>query len=714
MIPDLKDKKVVFEIIMNPQPADILKGTVRRGSATCPCCGYTTPADRTRAQFIGRHGGASDARLIAVVTKQSGKAGRSYRPGTENDLKAVKLAREKCNTVESNVIVAHEMFPDEPLPYLRSIFNIHLLDARQWKDLFSQRQLVAISTLCSVHRKAQKQIYKDNDRDFADAITTCLALAIDRQADYSTSLCRWISQREIIGNTFGRPALGIIWNFAEVCPLSGGSGSFEGAYSWIADVCEYIAQSYPVPGQVEQISATEYLLPDDSASIFITDPPYYDAVPYANLSDFFYVWLRRILNDVHPSLFTEDLTPKKKEICQLAERNPTYSYKTKENFEILMREALMEGRRTTTPEGIGVIFFAHKTTSAWETMLQAVIDAGWVIVASWPIHTEFVARLRAINSATLSSSIHLVCRPRENPDGSVQHDEVGTWSDVLAELPKRIHKWLPSLASVGIVGADAIFSCLGPALEIYSQYSRVERASGEVVTLKDYLVEVWAVVSHEALSMIFESTDATGFEEDARLTAMWLWTLSNAMNSNDKSIFESEEAEAEEESKDLKINGFVLEYDAARKIAQGLGVHLDNLITLVEVKGENARLLPVAERSRYLFGHEVKSKPKQKHKKKGGQQITLDGLTTVPEEDISSSDLAVFNAGSTVLDRLHQAMLLFAEGRGDALKRFIVDDLAQDQGVWSLAQALSALYPAGSEERRWVEGVLTRKKSLGL
>jgi hypothetical protein len=416
-------------------------------------------------------------------------------------------------------------------------------------------------------------------------------------------------------------------------------------------------------------------------------------------------------------LLAHYLTPKKNEIVQLAERNPIYSYKTKENFEALVRQALSEGRRTTVPGGIGVVVFAHKMTSAWETMLQAVIDAGWAITASWPIDTEMGTRLRAMNSATLSSSIHLVCRPRENPDGSVKEDDTGYWSDVLAELPRRIHAWLPGLAAEGVVGADAIFSCLGPALEIYSRYSRVEKSSGEIVTLKEYLEEVWAAVSREALGIIFEGADGSGLEEDARLTAMWLWTLSTGGNGGSFDDQEPEDDEPEEgiSGKGVKMKGFVLEYDAARKIAQGLGAHMEPLSTLVEVKGDKARLLPVSERIPYLFGLGVPTVAGKVRKKKKEQQTTLSGgVVAQAETKGPSRGLSLPAPGSTVLDRLHQAMLLFADGRSEALKRFIEEDISQDQGLWSLAQSLSALYPAGSEERRWVEGVLSKKKSLGL
>ena len=191
-----------------------------------------------------------------------------------------------------------------------------------------------------------------------------------------------------------------------------------------------------------------------------------------------------------------------------------------------MTQCLLEGHRITKAGGIGLIVFAHKSTKGWEAQLQAMINAGWVISASWPIDTERPGRLRAQDSAALASSIHLACRPRENADGTLR-EEVGDWRDVLQALPKRIHEWMPRLAQEGIVGADAIFACIGPALEIFSQYSHVEKASGETVTLREYLEHVWTAVSREALELLFEGADTTDFEQDARLTSMWLWTMSD-------------------------------------------------------------------------------------------------------------------------------------------------------------------------------------------
>ena len=452
----------------------------------------------------------------------------------------------------------------------------------------------------------------------------------------------------------------------------------------------------------------------------VTDPPYYNAVPYADLSDFFYVWLRRSCAADHRELFATPLAPKDDELCEMSGWDPDrYPHKDARFYEDGMGRALAEGRRVLAPNGVAVVVFAHKTTQGWEALLTALISAGWIVTASWPIDTERCARLRAMGSAALASSIHLVCRPREAADGSLRSDAVGDWREVLAELPRRIHEWMPRLAEEGIVGADAIFACLGPALEVFSRYSRVEKASGEGVSLREYLEHVWAAVSQEALRMVFEGADATGFEADARLTAMWLWTLSTGEATG--GVNAGDEAEADEDTgaeegqalKKARLTGFVLEFDAARKIAQGLGAHLGDLGHVVEVRGNTARLLTVAERTGYLFGKEQGEAPESKRKKKSPQQSLFPDLERA-EQEPGWGEKKAPRPGATVLDRVHQAIVLFAAGRAEALKRFLVEEGAgNDSRFWRLAQALSALYPSGSDERRWVEGVQSRKKALG-
>lgn len=480
-------------------------------------------------------------------------------------------------------------------------------------------------------------------------------------------------------------------------------------------------------GHSERASATCHPLPSDSAQAVITDPPYYAAIPYADLSDFFFSWLKRSLVGYHQDLLRPNLTEKPQELVSLAHRAAMYREKNNQWFEQQMSLACAEARRVCAPNGLSVVVFANKETEAWEAMLAALINAGWVVTASWPIDTESGNRLRAKESAALASSVHLVCRPREDATGAVTVT-VGEWRDVLGELPIRIHEWMPRLAAEGVVGADAIFACLGPALEIFSRYSQVEKANGETATLREYLEHVWAAVSTEALSLIFKDASAAGLEPDARLTAMWLWTLGGGgANGNARAIGKEDDTEsggedADDEEPSGSVNkgkatgGFLLEYDAARKIAQGLGVHLEQCESFVEVKGDKARLLPVAERTPYLFGKGAQAGVSGTTRKKKVQQKTLFAeLDDAEAAEAGWSALKGPPPGTTVLDRVHQAMILFAANRGELLKRFLVDDgVGKDDRFWKLADNLNKLYPPGIDERRWVEGVLARKKGLGM
>jgi adenine-specific DNA methylase len=397
---DPGSKRITFEVV---EDRDFTEGgTVRRGSALCPVCGYTTAAANVRRQFVDRRGGANDARLLAVVTMSPNGGRKSYRPATARDVaETQKAGAELASRMERS----HDelsLVPDEELPYLRSIFNIHLLGVNRWGDLFTDRQLLILTALWE-HVRDRLAASRGEDAEFGAAVVACVALAIDRLSAQFTSLTWWQPKGEFAVGTFGRQALGIIWDFAEIRPVDGASGDLNGAVDWIGRVLDEALDEGCTPGQAELVSATDLPLPDDSASVLVTDPPYYDAVPYADLSDFFYVQLRRMLLSRHRDLFGTELTPKDIEIVQLAERNPKYAYKTRSNFESLMAKALAEGRRVIGPGGIGVIVFAHTTTEGWEALVGALIDSGWVVTASWPVDTERAVRMRAQKSAALGS-----------------------------------------------------------------------------------------------------------------------------------------------------------------------------------------------------------------------------------------------------------------------------------------------------------------------
>lgn len=261
-------------------------------------------------------------------------------------------------------------------------------------------------------------------------------------------------------------------------------------------------------------------------------------------------------------------------------------------------------------------------------------------------------------------------------------------------------------------------------MEVFSRYSPVEKASGDAVSLKEYLVEVWAAVSNEALSLIFKEADAGGLKADARLTAMWLWTLSTgATDSGGRPAPDDgpdEEPDADDEEPDgraSKAEGFGLEFDAARKIAQGLGANLESLTSVVEVKGKTARLLPVSERARHLFGKgegQAAPPPRKPPRARAGFLTGMEDVASPVASAGPGADFGPPRPGATVLDRVHQAMILFGTGRAEALKAFLTESGAGgDTRFWKLAQSFSALYPPGTEEKRWVDGVLSRKKGLG-
>lgn len=713
--PDRNRNSVGFEVVSNPK--HVGEGTVKRGSVTCPLCGFTTPVASVRKQLIGRQGGTLDAQCVAVVSSIQGVPGRLFRVPNQKDLEGVQKSIEIVNGMLAEWKIQGRKIPlSEELPLMSGVFNAPIYGIDEWRLLYSPRQylmLLKFSEKIATIMDREETHYLS--KELRKGLVVSLALVQSKLADVANALCNWEPNVPTVQHLFGRQAIQMSWDFAEGNILGNSRGSWLLCLQSLAKVVEANSNLWS-EGTVAMCDATQHVLPDDSAAAVITDPPYYNAVPFADLSDFFYVWLRLALKESSPDLFESPLTPKDSEITEMSGWDPVrYSHKDKGFFESEMGKAMADARRILNPNGIGVVVFAHKSTSGWEAQLQAMVDAGWTVTGSWALDTELGTRLRAMNSAVLASSVWIVCRPRENADGSIVLDRIGDWREVLRELPVRIHEWMPRLAREGVVGADSIFACLGPALEIFSRYSIVEKPNGDQVKLAEYLEYIWAAVAKEALDMIFEGADATGFEEDARLTAMWLWTLFAGASAAESSDIEDETGESgddESGGKSAKTKGYILEYDAARKIAQGLGAHLEDLTSIIEVKGDKARLLPVSERARDLFGY-IDSSATEKKRKTKAQKKLFEEMEEFEYESTTGIGGAP-EAGATTLDRIHQTMLLFAAGRGEAVRRFLVDDgVGNDERFWRLANALSALYPAGTDEKRWVDGVLARKKGLG-
>jgi len=536
----------------------------------------------------------------------------------------------------------------------------------------------------------------------------------------------------------------MVWDFCEVMPFSSESGGYNGAIDWIARVVEALSPIQKAIGQVQEADACKSPLSDEAVTVWFTDPPYYDAVGYAELSDFFFVWLKRSLNG-HPLLrdpydSSNPLVPKTRECVQDENYFSVYG-KPKDRifFEETMTKAFSEGRRVIKEDGVGCVVFAHKTTEGWEALLSGMIQGGWTITGSWPIATERPGRLRSQESAALATSVHLICRPR--PEDA----PVGDWGDVLRELPTRVGDWMERLQGEHIRGADLVFACIGPALEIFSRYSKVETADGREVKLAEYLEKVWEVVGRTALEQILGTAEAkarngaTGaLEEDSRLTALFLWTLQSTKGDNppqsplklrrednirgEGEVIEEDSGEDDEdESPKGKQKGFSLVFDVVRRFAQPLGIHLEAWEgRIIETKKGVVRLFSISERAKQLFG-EVGTQAiadRIENSPEGSVQLTLFAGSeegAVPEIKtkgrqkkglLLSEELLKEHRGATTLDRVHAAMLLQASGKANALRALLKAEQDRSPDFLRLANALSALYPKDSEEKRLLDAML--------
>ena len=417
-------------------------GTVARAKATCLCCGVVLPPERVRTQLAAQRGGADvifdaagkrtgGARMTAVVTLKPGQAGRHYRLPNDADYAAVRKAQARVAQIlaewERNGKQGLCPVPDEPTPAgggsgAGRAFSVQRYGMMEWGDLFTARQKMALGVLGRHIRLT----------DMSNVLRELLACALSVFARACNGNAR-LRPDSSVAPAFGMQALPITWTFPETIVSGGRSEHFDGALSNVAQIVD----RFPLlsTGQVQQADAINYPLPDQTTGVWFTDPPYYDAIPYSDLSDFFLVWLKRTLPD-NPLLrdpFDPDnpLSPKIAEAVQDEikcdnEGRP----KDREWFEETMAKAFAEGRRVLTEDGVGSVVFAHKTTEGWEALLSGMIRGGWTITGSWPIATEMASRLRARDSAALATSIHLICRPRP------ADAPIGDWADVLRELPR--------------------------------------------------------------------------------------------------------------------------------------------------------------------------------------------------------------------------------------------------------------------------------------
>jgi putative DNA methylase len=643
LIPDHKARRVEVEIVgQDGRPIDFdpEEGTVSRAHVRCPLCGGTIDDKTTRRLF---REGKSGQRLMAVVLHHPNRTGKTYRLPTERDLAAYRAAEA---ALEEKRAQLHEEWgmdpvPDEPLPPLETLgFRVQRYGLTRWGDLFNPRQKLALITFAEKVRQAHAHLLaQGTEPEFAKAVVTYLALILNGVIDHCSSACQWRGGTEDTGHTFGRQALPMNWDYAEINPFSASTGSWASMAEKTLRVLAHLtsippANPQPVSPTIAHGTATALPWPDNFFDAVLTDPPYYDNVPYSDLSDFFHVWLRRVIGDLYPDLFATPLTPKSEEMVADASKAGGMENAMR-RFEEMLTQAFSEIHRVLKPDGIAVIVFAHKTTEAWETVINALLEAGLYMTASWPIHTEMQARLRAQESAALASSIYMVCRKRTT-------SEVGEYPTVRREIEARVRQKLAQFWAEGIRGADFFMSAIGPAVEAFGKYARVEKLSGEPVTVAELLEYVRKVVSEFALERILKRTPLGSVDAPTRFYALWRWTYNSAR----------------------------VHFDEARKLGQAVGVEVTALwdqTGFVKREKEFVRVLGPKDRG---------------------------------------ADFLQRERNDTMVDVLHKAVLLWEQGEERGLEELLRTAPFPQEALRQVAQDLSEILPQGDKEKQLLQGLL--------
>ena len=520
-------------------------GTMGRGGGICLATGATVNMDYIREQSRGRSMGED---CIGVVVE--GGKGRLYV-----DPEGIKVAEPIWKPEQS-------MNRESPDIISGRGYGFYV-----WGDLFTNRQLVALNTFSDLLAEVRNQVIKDSNRfweddgvrlrdggsnatAYADALVTYLAFAVDRCTDRWNSLSRWNNGGEKIEGVFSRQAIAMLWDYAEANPFSSSSANWSGQVEWVGKVV------YRLPAfgytHVKQGNAVARFQEVDQPMV-CTDPPYYNNIQYADLSDFFYVWMRHNLSEIWPEECATLMTPKTEELVANQWRIGSKQL-AKEHFESGMTQVMLALYRTQHPDFPATIFYAFKqqetkeegvASTGWETFLQGLVDAGLQVTATWPIRTEMTNRMLAIGASALASSVVLACRPRSG------NAPLETRGGFMEELREELPGAVGLLQEQAIPPVDMAQSAIGPGMRVFSRYKRVVEANGDTMRVRTALALI-----NEVLGEIL-SEEETELDADSRFALTWYRQfghdpgpfgdaeiLSKAVNTSVAGVVEAEVAES--------------------------------------------------------------------------------------------------------------------------------------------------------------------------
>lgn len=511
---------VTFEVVEGSNvTGDPGHATTSRGDTTCLVCKQVVTA--AYVHEAGRAGNLGQ-KATAVILEASGPGGKRYRAPTESDARVYEVAQVHRGKLLSETFGDLPAIPNEPLARHPQYMLVREYGLDEWGKLFNDRQIAALVGFTRIAKSATSELSAAGlPPAYMAAISTYLAIAVDRLADYNSVGTRWASHGEYVGNTFTRQALPMVWDYCEVNPFSGQTGSIESAVDWIAATLD---SPIDTPSRVMMRDARVSVgKPMDGV---VTDPPYYDAINYADLSDFFYVWLKRVLGDVQPDLFSLPVTPKREQAVmnvQLADPGVRSARESaRQKYVSAMQQSFDAISQCVSDDGMVSVVFAHSEADAWATLIDGLLAAELVPSASWPVDTELANKVGSDSRANLKTSVWMACRPRHSDATSSFIDDIRT------ELRHEVEDKLLDFWRRGIRGADFFISAIGPALAVFGRHSKVLHPDGTQVTVREFLDIVRQESARVALQQVLHGENLGAVDPATRAFVMWVWSYGKA------------------------------------------------------------------------------------------------------------------------------------------------------------------------------------------